>query len=160
MFYFYLSLPLTHALHFQISFPNGRSMDRMGRKKPFKIKKLAKGGLGGMVLALALSGVLSAAFNVSVMIGTVVMPVIIGGIAFIAVMIAKIAFVLAGVAGVKSITSDDKPDKVKIVMKELPADYNGHEIGWGKPLQAKETSQNLAYSSYIPEGVLQSSYQQ
>lgn len=128
----------------------------MGRKKP--LKKLAKGGgLGLVIVALAVSGVLSAAFNVSVLIGTVVMPVVIGGIAFIAVLVAKIAFVLAGVAGVKTVLSDDKPDKVRI---KLPADYIGYGDGWGKQLQGKETSQNLVYSSYVPtEGVIQSGYQ-
>lgn len=129
-------------------------MSRIGRKKP--LKKLGKGGLGvGLFFALALSGVLSAAFNVSVMVGTVVMPVIIGGIAFIAVLIAKIAFVLAGVAGVKTAWSDEKPEKIKIIVKE-PIDYEG---GWGKHLQGKETSQNLVYSSYVPENLVQSGYQ-
>lgn len=135
----------------------GRSLDRIGRKKP--LKKLGKGGLGLIIVALAVSGVLSAAFNVSVLVGTVVMPVILGGIAFIAVLVAKIAFVLVGVTGVRTVLSDDKPDKVKIVLKELPADHGGYGGEWEKQLQGKETSQNLAYSSYVPtESVVQSGY--
>lgn len=133
-------------------------MDRVGRKKPFGKLKLGKGGAAGLFFALALSGVLSAAFNISLMMGTVVMPIVIGGIALIAIIVAKIAFVFAGVAGVKTIMSDDdRPEKVKIITKEMPIDWNGNPLG--KQLQGKESSQNLVYSSYVPEGVMQSGYQ-
>lgn len=131
----------------------GRSLNRTGRKKP--LKKLAKGPLGPIIFALALSGVLTAAFNVSVIVGTVVLPVILGGMALIAVIVAKVAFVLAGVAGVKTIVPEEH-ERIKIITKELPVDYGGN--GWEKQMQGKESAQNLAYSSYIPENVIPNSY--
>lgn len=133
-------------------------MDRMARKKP--LKKLAKGGFGAIIFALAVAGVLTAAFNVSVIAVTVVLPVILGGFALIAVMVAKIAFVLAGVIGVKTISSDNQHETVKIITKELPPSYEGNGIGWEKQIQGKESAQNLMYSSYVPEGVLQNGYYQ
>lgn len=128
----------------------------MGRKKPLKPLKLL-GGAGGAAFffALAFSGVISAVINITLMIGTVVLPVIIGGIAFIAVLVAKVAFVLVGVAGMKTVMEADKPEKVKIITQELPFDYGGK---YGKQLQGKETSHDLVYSSYIPESITQNSY--
>lgn len=131
-------------------------MDRIGRKKPFG--KIGKGG-AGLFFALALSGMLSAAFNVALMMGTVVMPVVIGGIAVIAIVVAKIAFVFAGVTGFKSMMSDDnKSEKVKIITQE-PVGYGANGGGWGKQQQGKESAQNLVYSSYVPEGAIHHGYQ-
>lgn len=132
-------------------------MKRIGRKKPLKPLKLL-GGAGGAAFffALAFSGVISAVINITLMIGTVVLPVIIGGIAFIAVLVAKVAFVLVGVAGMKTMMEANKPEKVKIITKELPFDYGGNGGKFGKQLQGKETSHDLVYSSYIPESVTQS----
>lgn len=123
---------------------------REGRKKPFG-KKRAKGL--ALLLATALGGALSGAVHITLMVTTVVLPVIIGGIAFMAIIVGKIALVLGGLVGINTMM-DHKQETVHVVTSEGHAAYGmGTKklTGWGKGINEQgQQAQNIVYSSYIP----------
>lgn len=122
---------------------------RQARKKPFG-KKAAKGL--ALLAATALGGALSGAFSIAMMTTTVVMPVIIGLIAFMAIVIGKVALVLGGLVGVNTMM-DHKQETVHVVTSEGHAAYgmgNKKLSGWNKGNEQTQQAQNIVYSSYIP----------
>lgn len=130
-------------------------MKRLPRAKPFGKKGL---GLLGLLLASGLGSAISGAVQMAMMVGTVIMPIIIGVVAFKAIIVAVMAFVLSGVAGFKNMMAEDKPEVVKIVTRpiEVPHPHQNSRsvpMNWATappPTGGTHEAQNIAYSSYVP----------
>lgn len=102
---------------------------------------------------MGLGGALSGALQLSMMMGTVIMPVIIGIVAFKAVIVSVMGFVLAGVVGFRQMINEDKHEVVHI--KAPHVDAGGWDKAQGSDGGRMQDSQSVVYSEYAHAPVLE-----